>query len=65
MGDRIDQEKKDQLLMRIKQCLDEDTFTLEDWMKMYDIMLEACERNAAELQEEIMIERLKEGSEDD
>ena len=47
----LTQERKDQLVMRVKQCLDEGILNLYDWMKIYDILLEACNRDSIETME--------------
>ena len=62
---RIDQEKKDQLVMRIEQLYAEGVLRVRDWLKMYDIMLEACERDKAETLEEILVDSLNKKEEGD
>ena len=61
---KLTEEKKKQLLFRVEQALEEDVLNLLDWMTIYDILLEAFERRSAEVQEEYMIESLKEGDEE-
>jgi hypothetical protein len=51
----LDEEKKAQLLRRVKEALDDDILNKEDWMKIYGILVEACERGANEAFEEYMI----------
>ena len=58
---KLTKEKKEQLLQRVKQCLDEDTLDITDWMKMYDIMLEACEREQIDAYESYMAHSIVEG----
>lgn len=43
----LTQEKKDQLIRRVKELLDDNVLKAPDWCAMYDIMLEACEREKA------------------
>lgn len=61
---KLTEEKKEQLLMRVKEALDNDVLNLVDWMAIYDVLLEACEREKAEVFEQYMVERLKGGEED-
>lgn len=51
---RLTDEKKEQLLRRVKECLDNNVLNLVDWMKIYDVLLEACDREAIAVQEEYM-----------
>ncbi len=43
----LTQEKKEQLIQRITDLLDQNVLKVPDWCAMYDIMLEACERDQA------------------
>lgn len=52
--EKLTQEHKEQLLRRVKDCLDEDALNIFDWMKIYDILLEACEREHAEAYEDLV-----------
>ena len=61
MDDRLTEEKKEQLLKRVKQCLDEDTLNVWDWMKIYDVLLEACERESAAVYESMRADSINEG----
>ena len=61
MDDRLNAEKKEQLLKRVKQCLDEDTLNVWDWMKIYDVLLEACERESAAVYESMLADSINEG----
>ena len=61
---KLTEEKKEQLLTRIKECLDDDVFTIGDWMAIYGVMLEARERASRALYEECMIERISGGEEE-
>lgn len=61
---KLTDEKKEQLLMRVKEALDNDVLSLVDWMAIYDVLLEACEREKAEVLEQYMVERLKGGEEE-
>lgn len=56
---KLTEEKKEQLLMRVKEALDNDVLNLVDWMAIYDVLLEACEREKAETLERYLAECLK------
>ena len=56
---RIDEKKRDQLIMRINQVYEAGAIRVRDWMAMYDILLEACERDKAETLERYLAECLK------
>lgn len=43
----LTQEQKDHLVERITELLEENVLKMPDWCAMYDIMLEACEREKA------------------
>ena len=58
---KLTEEKKEQLLRRVKQCLDEDTLDMTDWMKIYDVLLEACEREQIDAYESYVAHRIVEG----
>ena len=58
---KLTEEKKAQLLKRVKDALDDDLLDLTDWMKMYDILLEACERRSATLYEDMLTSRVEGG----
>ena len=58
---KLTDEKKEQLLYRVKEALDEDLLDITDWMKMYDIILEACERKSCEVMEEYLAHSIVEG----
>lgn len=62
---RIDEEKKDQLIGRIEQLYAEGVLRVRDWIAIYDIMLEACERDKAETLEDILVDSLNEKEEGD
>lgn len=59
LNKRITDEQRDQLINRINQLYDEGVMRVRDWMAMYDIMLEACERDKAETVEKYIEECLK------
>lgn len=59
MDVKLDEKKKEQLLFRVKEALDEDLLDITDWMKIYDILLEACERKSAAVYEEYLTESLR------
>ena len=58
---KLTEEKKAQLLRRVKECLDEDTLDLTDWMKIYDVLLEACERQSAKIYEDMLTSSVEGG----
>lgn len=58
MDEKLREEKKAQLLNRIKECLDDDVLNVSDWLKIYDIMVEARHREASSLYESMLIERI-------
>ena len=60
LSDKITDEKLEQLIGRLRQLHAEGTLRNRDWMAMYDIMLEACERDKAETLEQYIAERLNE-----
>jgi len=51
---RLTEEKKQQLLKRVKDCLDDDVLNLFDWIEIYNVLLKACDREAIATQEEYM-----------
>lgn len=65
LNERISEEQRDQLIGRIINLCDNGVMRKRDWMAMYDIMLEACERDKAETLEEYLTETLKDEGEDD
>ena len=59
---KLTQEKKEQLLFRVKEALfEKDMLDMTDWMKIYDVLLNACQREEAEVYERYMEESLKGG----
>jgi hypothetical protein len=54
MEDKVSEEKRDELIGRIRKLCDNGTMRIRDWRAMYDIMLEACERAEAEAFERYM-----------
>lgn len=63
MDDRLKltQERKEQLLRRVKECLDDDTLDKTDWMKIYGILVEAHKRRASELCEDYLLNSINGG----
>lgn len=64
-GDEMDdikltQEKKEQLIRRVTEVADSGALKMSDWMAIYDILLEACEREKAETMEQVLINSLSE-----
>lgn len=58
LSKRITEEQRDQLIGRINELYDEGVLRIRDWCAMYDIMLEACERDKAETYEELVMNRI-------
>ena len=54
----LTQEKKEQLIRRITDLLEQNVLKVPDWCAMYDIMLEACEREKALSMENYLIDCL-------
>ena len=61
---KLTAERKEQLLKRVRECLDSDTLNILDWVKIYNVLLEACERESANLYEDMLTESIREGEED-
>ena len=61
---RLTEEKKEQLLFRVKEALEEDVLDKTDWMKIYGILVEAHEREAAAVFEEYMVGKINGGEEE-
>lgn len=59
----LTQEKKDQLIQRITDLLEENVLKMPDWCAMYGIMLEACEREKAVSMENYLMCCLEDGEE--
>lgn len=61
LNEKLDGKKKEQLLNRVKECCDKDVLTVGDWMRIYDVLLAACERDCASVAEELMIDSVNGG----
>lgn len=62
---RIDEEKRDQLVRRINELYEEGVLRIRDWMAMYEILINACQREEAETMENIIAGRINaEGDEE-
>lgn len=59
---KLPEEKKEQLLYRVKEALENDILNKLDWFKMYDILIEACHREELDAQERYLIESISGGS---
>lgn len=59
LNDKITDERFDQLIVRLRQLHAEGTLRNRDMMAMYDLMLEACQRDEAETLERYLSESLK------
>ena len=55
---RIDEEKRDQLVRRINELYEEGVLRIRDWMAMYEILINACQREEAETMERIIEDRI-------
>ena len=56
---KLTEKQNQQLMERIRFNLENDTLNIVDWMKMYDIMLEACERESIDVQEQMMMKSIE------
>lgn len=67
MDDRLKltQERKEQLLRRVKECLDDDTLDKTDWLQIYGILVEAHKRRASEVYEDYLKEKIAGNVHDD
>lgn len=50
----ISEEQRDQLIVRINELYDNGVLKIRDWIAMYDLMLEACERDSIATYEQIV-----------
>ena len=55
---QIDEEKRDQLVRRINELYEEGVLRIRDWMAMYEILINACQRDEAETMERIIEDRI-------
>lgn len=55
---QIDDEKFEQLIRRIRDAHDEGILKIRDWMAMYEILINACQREEAETMEKIITDRI-------
>ena len=60
----ISEEQRDQLIGRINELYENGVMRMRDWMAIYDLMLEACERDAMETYEEYVAHSIEEESGD-
>ena len=58
---KLTEERKAQLLGRVKEALDDDILDKEDWMKIYDVLVEAHEKRAGEVMEKYLMESINGG----
>ena len=54
LNERISEKQRDQLIGRIRDLCNNGVMRRRDWIAMYDIMLEACERDKVETLEEYL-----------
>ena len=59
LNDKITDERFEQLIVRLRQLHAEGTLRNRDMMAMYDLMIEACQRDEAETLERYLAESLK------
>ena len=55
----ISDEQYDQLIGRIREAHEEGVLKIRDWIAMYELLIDAFEREKAETIETIIAERLK------
>ena len=61
LGQKLTEKEKKQLQERMQECIDHDVFILADWMKIYDIMVDALHRESIAKQEEYLAGSITEG----
>ena len=64
LNEAIDEEKRDQLIRWINELYDNGVLKIRDWMSIYDILVNACEREAAIAYENLMTESINESTEE-
>ncbi len=55
----LDDEKVEQLICRIREAHANKVLKIRDWIAMYDLLIDACEREKAETLEEYIAQSLK------
>ena len=60
----LDDEKRDEMIKRIYDLCDEGILKIRDWLAIYDIFINACQRGAAEAYEQFVMDSLKEGDQE-
>lgn len=58
LGKQIDGEKLEHLIMRIREVYENGALKIRDWMAIYELLIDACEREKAATLEKILIESL-------
>ena len=56
---RIDDEKFEHLITRIREAHEEGVLKIRDWMAMYEILIDACEREQAAAMEQYIMHSLE------
>ncbi len=56
----LTQEKKEQLIRRVTEATESGVLKMQDWIAIYDILLEACHREEIATIEQYMIDCLNE-----
>lgn len=60
LNEKIDEEKRDQLIRRINELYESGVLKIRDWMAIYEIFINACNREAANAYEDYMLHILEE-----
>lgn len=61
---RIDEGKLEKLIGRIREAYDNGVLRVRDWMAMYDLLIDACEREKAAAMEQYIVEVINEESDE-
>ena len=54
----ISEKQRDQLVGRIMEAYDEGVLRIRDWIAIYDLLIDAFERESAETMEKIIADRI-------
>lgn len=57
---QLDEEKLEHLVTRIREVYDNGALKIRDWIAMYELLIDACEREKAATMEKILIDCLHE-----
>ena len=64
LNERIDETKRDQLIGRINELYDQGVLKIRDWMAIYEILISACDRGAAEAYEQYVVDSIEDGDDE-